>query len=784
MSTLNTETDNNYVSNCAIIPRQPTNSSDHLPIRVELLIKVCHNKLDNSKAKQHRHVPPNWGAYQKICAYNDSLKQKLDSICYLDISQCDNISDKQTKIDKYVDLINNAMHDAAKDAGCVPKHVYSPKSYWCPELGNLRNRKTFWWNIWTQNGRPRQGAVWECWKGIKKMFRRTQRICINNQRQTKYNKLNAFYRSKNFNAFWKALNKKKSRSSDSPILAQKLADHFKLVSSDSHNQPLSDEQIDISESVDDLFSSCTDRLFDANIPYGQISILIDSLKRGTSAGPDGITPEHLVHGKSQELCSHLAVAYSACLSHGIVPSVVKLGTVIPLLKKPSLDPSDPSNYRPITVSSMHSKLIELSIIPVQEISDTQFAYRPGRGANFAVTLVHDVSQIFVQNGSPVYIATLDAEKCFDSVWHKGIFDKLKDALPLSQWRFLYKWYSQLQARVKFNGEVSDIYSIYRGTRQGGILSPIIFNIFLNDLLIELKSAQHGVRLGNMLFNSVAYADDVSLISATATGLQVLLDICGKYADKWRMRFNVTKSNCMVIGKNILQQVPTFSICSEEMKIVNSVNLLGVNINSKCDAQIHVDNRVRKCRMSYYGLGNSGMAYPGLATDVKSHLWRTICDPVLSYGIDCISLGKKHWDCLQSLQGQCIKKCMGLSKRSRHSNLLKALSITNIAVTCKNNSISLLKRIMSINTPTNDLCDYLIERYYTHKTLYPKTLVGRVIQMGISPLELICDRTVSSRANSASDDGHIDSLRYLVSEENYIKPWSAEYKLVQLLTRSF
>ena len=96
----------------------------------------------------------------------------------------------------------------------------------------------------------------------------------------------------------------------------------------------------------------------------------------------------------------------------------------------------------------------------------------------------------------------------------------------------------------------------------------------------------------------------------------------------------------IIGQNILQQLPTFSICSEEMKIVNSVNLLGVNINSKCDAQIHADNRVRKCRMSYYGLGNCGMAYPGLATDVKSHPWRTLCDPVLSYGIECISLGKK------------------------------------------------------------------------------------------------------------------------------------------------
>ena len=118
------------------------------------------------------------------------------------------------------------------------------------------------------------------------------------------------------------------------------------------------------------------------------------------------------------------------------------------------------------------------------------------------------------------------------------------------------------------------------------------------------------------------------------------------------------------------------------------------------------------------------------------------------------------------RGQCIKKCMGLSKRSRHSNLLKAmlkaLSITNIAVTCKNNSISLLKRIMSINTPTNDLCHYLIERYITHKTLYPKTLVGRVIQMGISPLELICDRTVSSRANPTSDDGHIDSQCAILS----------------------
>ena len=88
--------------------------------------------------------------------------------------------------------------------------------------------------------------------------------------------------------------------------------------------------------------------------------------------------------------------YSACLSHGIVPSVVKLGIIIPLLKTPSFDPSNPSNYRPITVSSMHSKLIELSIIQVQEISDTPFGHRPGRGANFAVTLVHDISQIFVQ----------------------------------------------------------------------------------------------------------------------------------------------------------------------------------------------------------------------------------------------------------------------------------------------------------------------------------------------------------------------------------------------------
>ena len=93
-----------------------------------------------------------------------------------------------------------------------------------------------------------------------------------------------------------------------------------------------------------------------------------------------------------------------------------------------------------------------------------------------------------------------------------------------------KWYSNLDVVIKWDDCIH--YSTYCrvtcGTRQGNIISPVLFNLFMSGLILELSLCEHGVPVGNHLYISFAYADDVSLFSITVPDLHKFIDICTHY----------------------------------------------------------------------------------------------------------------------------------------------------------------------------------------------------------------------------------------------------------------
>ena len=771
------------IKSCNIVPIQDSNTSDHLPIQTTVRI------YPSSTSKSSQSLPefnprPNWNSPSARDAYSALLTTKLQDIGSFQPSQTPDKSVLQDQVNTYLENLSNAIHASSKEAGCVNDKQSVPKKWWCPQLSQLRDKTRFWRNLWNSIDRPRSGQVYNCYKAVKKLYRKTCRQCVHGVTSSNNNELNAYFRQKRTTAFWNAVRRKQRRKVSSTLKANDLAKFYSNIMKDDKDD-LSPEQEHVVKEVKERYTLNSQIKYDYTISASDIRDILPKLNKKSSPGSDGVTAEHLLFGNSALLVDALASVYTVILSESIIPDVFCAGTIIPILKKPSLNPNLPENFRPITISSTFAKILELLILPPDSASATQYGFRPKRSTSHACTLLHDTIRVMNHGGSPVYVCALDAEKCFDTIWHDGLFYKLWGNIPPSHWIILYKWYKGLSARVLWNGQTSESFQITKGTRQGSILSPQLFNMFINDLLYDLTNCEEGVRMGPVKVNSFAYADDLNLLSATVPGLQKLIDLCTSYATKWRFKFNEKKSKCMIAGNCPWPSVPTWCLGNLHMETADSLEILGVTFSSLRGSTPHTDKRINSCRSSFYSLSDIGLAYPGLSMDVKVYLWRTVCQPVITYGFDAICTSKADLDRLQSTQGSLIKRAIGLGNRSHHSSVLQALDIKPICQMVENKTVRSFANFMSYDSPTRDITSYLMSKYIAEGVAVPGTIISRLLGMGLSPLLCAFNNKHFSRQNSSDDcNGVVDSLRHLLKHENYLKPYSDEHLLVRLLTRAF
>ena len=772
------------VQDCSILPLCYHNVSDHLPLKCTFLVNTVVSKT--SSYTYQAGPRPNWGNTQRNVNYADLLNNKLSEI---NVHYNDSFTkpDIESYINNVFEYVCNSMHSCAKESGIVPSKCFRPKPYWCPNLSVLRDRKRFWWHLWVSAGRPRTGIVYDCWKGVKKLFRRECRNNIRSCLNRRVFQINSMFRNKNMVGFWRKLNLKRSAPSNSSISADTLAEYYHNVMHDDHVN-LTAEQQDIQNATSLFFNNHCDTVHVQNVDMLTIKSVVSKLKHNSSPGLDGVSAEHILHAGvngSDQLCHVLARLYTLILSHNIVPTLFRESYIVPVLKKSTLDPNVCSNFRPITVSSSFAKMVEMLMVPEQDgiISNAQFGFRQGRDTTAACSFLNDILCYFKDQGTPVYVCSLDAQRCFDSIWHAGLFYKLRDVLPLNHWLLLYRWYHCSYAKVRWQGTYSHSFHVTRGTKQGSILSPILFNFFLNDLLLELKGAQPGVCIESECFNNFAYADDISVFATTVPGVQTLMDVCHNYAIRWRFNFGVAKSKCMIAGHNIPAQKPSFKLGDNEISVVNNLDILGVTFNSDVTYNDHVAIRSSKCQKCMFRIQELGMTYPGLSTEVKSHLWNTMGLPTLMYGCSSLNMSKCNLKDLNSCQSNNIKRCLGLGRRVHHSELLEAAGVKPVEDIYYNGAISLYYRLYKVDSPTSVLNTTLLSKYICEDSVVEGTLIAKLVSQGVSPVSAMIKKP-KIPSHCVSNSGIVESLRFLLHTENFVKPWSIDHILVSLLTKAF
>ena len=148
----------------------------------------------------------------------------------------------------------------------------------------------------------------------------------------------------------------------------------------------------------------------------------------------------------------------------------------------------------------------------------------------------------------------------------------------------------------------------------------------------------------------------------------------------------------------------------------------------------VNDCIQKWYKSFYSLRNVGFSYPGVHSDVKSNMWKTICQPVLLYGSNCINLSSTDIKTMEISQCKMIKESLGLSKYSRNTNLLQAQNINKVSHNIIHNTLSLWNRLFCVKS-TKILCSYVYADFlYTGNTYcHMKSPLYRIVDSGCSPM---------------------------------------------------
>ena len=517
----------------------------------------------------------------------------------------------------------------------------------------------------------------------------------------------------------------------------------------------------------------------------RIRKMIKQLRRGCSPGVDGISAEHLYHGLGTPLSLHLSVLLTLCLRFGCLPDSFCLGQLVPILKKSHLDPSSAASYRPITVSVMMSKLIELYVL--DECSDhtphpCQFGFTEYRGTNTAVTLAHDVAAYCHARGSPIYLCSLDAEGAFDGIPHCILFLKAAAALPDHCWRLLFWWYTRMAVVIKWNGAISPPIPVQRGTRQGGLTSPFLFNLFYEDLVDELSSMNCGIIIRGTRHNVFCYADDVLLASTTPSGLQQLINTAVRVISQQGLRFNPAKTICMTYGKSSFEKAPSWLIQGTKLKQECVMKYLGVELSNDRGGR-HANERIRAAQRAFYSLQGAGLHFHGLDVHVAAKLYSVGVRTILTYGCEAIAMSRSNLTKLESTQGKLIKTVLGLRKFSRNSPLLKALNVPLIEKTVAFNSLNLLRSC--IRHHSNATCFYSSLLLSPASTSGLNTLVNRCATLvpNLNFIDLVFNNSylnaMKKSLYSYDCDGLVDSIRILLVDYN-----EGARSMVQYLVNAF
>jgi len=427
-------------------------------------------------------------------------------------------------------------------------------------LDELKERSIASCRMWKDAGKPRDGPIRKKYIQDKLIYKKRIREERCQETTVFTNELHEALLRKSGQDFWKQWNSKfENKSSkvlqvngsvDNATIAENFAKHFEKICtphSPARNDELKAEYLHMRSEY------CGSPLLDSETFDVQlVDELVREMKNGKAAGLDSISCEHLKY-------SHPIVIVVLCKLFNLfirtshIPASFGLSYTVPIPKCDGRSRSlTADDFRGISISPVISKLFELAILNrfghYFETSSHQFGFKKRLGCCHAIYSIRNVIEHFISNGSTVNVCAIDLSKAYDRMNKFALYKALMERkLPIELLTILEDWLNFSETCVKWGDKISGFFKLLSGIRQGGVLSPVLFAIFIDILVYKITVSNIGCYMSSVCVSIFLYADDILLISPSITGLQQLVNICESELVSLDMQINTKKSVCIRFG---------------------------------------------------------------------------------------------------------------------------------------------------------------------------------------------------------------------------------------------
>lgn len=426
-----------------------------------------------------------------------------------------------------------------------------------------------------------------------------------------------------------------------------------------------------------LFSS-SQRSFDylyeteisPDIIKSEVIKAIRQSKTGKAPGPDDIHIE-IIKLLNDDSIDVLIKLFNDIYESGQMPQDWFHSIFVPIPKKSNANRCD--QFRMISLMSQVLKLF-LKIIHgriynkcEKEISPTQFGFRQGFGTREALFSLTVLLQKCRDQRKDVYLAFIDYQKAFDCISHTDLIRLLQEKkVDENDLRFIRNLYENQTAAVRLQTESTDKFPVERGVRQGCVLSPLLFNLYSEDVFNRaLLDSEDGIKINGQPVNNLRYADDTVIIADSREGLQRLVDSISAEGEQLGLRINTDKTKVMVISRTPALQAD-ISVNGKSIQHVNKFKYLGSWIEESLDPDAEVRSRIEQARTTFLNMRNL-LTNQQLKLGLRYRFVKCYVYSVLLYGVETWTLKANTLNRLEAFEMWVFRRMLKIQWTDRITN---------------------------------------------------------------------------------------------------------------------